>query len=119
MTAVIQGIQASGYRTEALETFGYLLNPTNNYSHYLMEMNIKGALHFLFPALLHYQRGEPMYMEMAIDAFKFYTLDAYQSTPGMQFSPLDIATAATKATCSTGYKKPSLDCSFVSCGLRS
>ncbi|KAI2787041.1 hypothetical protein POX_f07396 [Penicillium oxalicum] len=115
LTAVIQGIQASGYRTVALETFGYLLNPKDDYRHYLMEMNMEGALHFLFPVLLQYQRGEPMFTEMAIGAFKFYTLDAYQSTPGMQFSPLDIATAATKATCSTGYKKPSLDCPFVSC----
>lgn len=56
LTAVIQGVKASGFMTEALSEFGELIDPSNNYQYYQHGMLKDGvlqgkALHFLLPAL--------------------------------------------------------------------
>ncbi|KAJ6003670.1 hypothetical protein N7522_006362 [Penicillium canescens] len=85
LTAIIQGIKASGLPSEALETFGYLIDPANNYQGYRQQMKTRPGMHFLYPALQTAARGSFALANMVINAHALYNVEGYQRNSFVHF----------------------------------
>ncbi|OQD77375.1 hypothetical protein PENANT_c108G02718 [Penicillium antarcticum] len=69
LTAIIQGIKASGFPTKALRNFGHLINSEHNYQRYqqlMKHMSTRPGIHFLVPALSTAVRGNLNLADMAL-----------------------------------------------------
>jgi hypothetical protein len=78
LTAIIQGIKASGLQTKALEEFGYLIDPENNYERYRRRADMRPGMDFVYPAQSAAVRGNPTLANQVIDRFARYNIEHYQ-----------------------------------------
>ncbi|KAJ9480866.1 hypothetical protein VN97_g12656 [Penicillium thymicola] len=78
LTAIIQGIKASGLHTKALEDFGYLVDSENNYERYRRRAKTRPGMDFFFPALSAAVRGNFTFADEVIDRFARYNVEDYQ-----------------------------------------
>lgn len=78
LTAIIQGIKASGLHTEALGDFGYLIDSENNYERYRRRANTRPGMDFIYPALSAAVRGNFTFADEVIDRFARYNVEDYQ-----------------------------------------
>jgi hypothetical protein len=72
LTAVVQGIQASGLQTECSRKYGKLIDPTGGYQAYRSGMGGSHALHFLLPALSAFARKDLTYAEVVTRDLSLY-----------------------------------------------
>ncbi|OGE47649.1 hypothetical protein PENARI_c039G05554 [Penicillium arizonense] len=115
LTAVVQGVNASRFKTQALTKFGQLVNPNNDYQFYRREMSLDGishdnALHFLHPAQISFTQNDMTWANIVVDDAAFYIVRADQQSSQMQFSPLNLVEAVEDNTGSRGDD-------YTSCGL--
>ncbi|OQE71180.1 hypothetical protein PENNAL_c0109G00426 [Penicillium nalgiovense] len=75
LTAIIQGIKASGLHTEALGDFGYLIDSENNYERYRRRVNTGPGMEFFYPALSAAVRGNFTFADEVIDRFARYNVE--------------------------------------------
>ncbi|KAJ5974763.1 hypothetical protein N7481_008470 [Penicillium waksmanii] len=94
LTAVVQGIQASGLQTECSRKYGKLIDPTGGYQAYRSGMGGSHALHFLLPALSAFARKDLTYAEVVTRDLSLYieTHRCPEDSP-VRFSFLAIFTA--------------------------
>lgn len=78
LTAIIQGIKASGLQTKALRVFGYLVDSKNNYEMYQWRARTRPGMDFLFPALRATTCGKPELAAKVIDRHAFYKVESWQ-----------------------------------------
>lgn len=94
LTAVVQGIQASGLQTECSRKYGKLIDPTGGYQAYRSGMGGSHALHFLLPALSAFARKDLTYAEVVTRDLSLYieTHRCPEDSP-LRFNFLAIFTA--------------------------
>lgn len=78
LTAIIQGIKASGFKTKALGDFGYLVDSKNNYEMYRWRARTRPGMDFLFPALSTTARGNFELAAKVIDRHAIYKVENWQ-----------------------------------------
>jgi len=118
LTAVIQGVKASGFRTKALEKFSELVNPYDNYQYYRHEMarnevSQSNALHFLFPALNSFMQGNGDMARVVMYDSAFYMVRTDQKGCKMHFSPSGLMDAVKDNAGSKRDESPSSYLSFL------
>ncbi|KAJ5808873.1 hypothetical protein N7474_010142 [Penicillium riverlandense] len=111
LTAVVQGVKASGFWTETLGKFGELINPYENYQYYRHEMGINGvlqnnALHFLFPALNSFTQGNGDMGRLVMYDSAFYIVRIDKKSCKMHFSTSGLMEAVKDNAGSTRDESP-------------
>jgi hypothetical protein len=113
LTAVIQGVKASGLKTEALNRFGKLLNPGGYYQYHQNAIIPGGALHYLLPALRGFTQGDMTCANVVIRDSAFYTLRVDHPRPEMRLSPQGLVEAIKDTVASHKNEASSQNLSFV------
>ncbi|KAJ5249447.1 hypothetical protein N7524_011763 [Penicillium chrysogenum] len=80
LTAIIQGIKASGLHSGALGDFGYLIDSENNYERYRRRANTEPepGMDFLYPALSAAVRRNFTFADEVIGRFARYNVEDYK-----------------------------------------
>jgi hypothetical protein len=105
LTAVVQGIQASGLQTKCLRKYGKLVDPTGGYQAYRSGMGESPSLHFLLPALTALARNDLAYAELVSTDLALYTEKHCYPKSGMHVKHTAAPKAYGHLGCAWGKEK--------------
>jgi hypothetical protein len=104
LTAIIQGIRASGGPRQTLQEFGYLVNWEQNFRAYRENMEYSAALHFLLPAAIAAREGDYTVAQRAIKACEAYNVGSLYAAADNTFAETRSLSSATTVNAG-GYFK--------------